>query len=545
MHALLLALLTACTPDVDPVASLDARYAEIRRDLGVADVDTTRNVRNREARARKVKAEQARVAFFADPDVRMSIDEARKSADPKTRWAGDHYWREAILHRSWTEEEKARETELLARIEEQRTRPASWTSADGATEIALNGRWPNVSREADKLSAEQRRALADTWADQQVSWMGEDFTALLRLRNEVARREGFNTYWELALAHDGLDPVSVKALLDELEALLVPINEANVSKLVEAARAEQVEFEFANEPMLRRKAGLALEQADADAWFDTDLVEERLATAFADLGLPIDGLRISIGPSRYTRPGAYSFIIRPPDSADVIISNDERFALWPYRALLHEVGMATWWRNLNAEQIASPIAWEPADPWFEGYGQLYERMLFEPAFLERYVPELPAELRPKIEAFRVSSTVETLTWYLGAARMEQALYERPQQVREVAAEAAALEARLRAWPFSAPEGSSGVSSTALLQSGLMLNYPGYVQNFLYGAVVEANLWEAAKQAVGDPVANPKLGPWVVDQLVHTVGPGQEFPARLETLSGGRGRTDALAAYLKE
>lgn len=545
MHALLLALLTACTPATDSVASLDVRYAEIRRDLAVADADTTRNVRNKEARARQVKAEQEQVAFFADPAVRQTIDEARSSSDPKIHWEGERYWREAILHRSWTEDEKARENELLAKIEEQRTRPSTWTSPDGETEISLNGRWPNVSRDADKLPPDQRRALAESWADQQVSWMGEDFTALLRLRNEVARREGFNTYWELALAHSGLTPTEVKSLLDELEALVVPLNQANAAKLVDAATAEKLNFDFSNEPMLRRKAGLALEQADADAWFDTDLVEERLSTAFGDLGLPIDGLRISIGPSRYTRPGAYSYVIRPPDSADIVISNDERFALWPYRALLHEVGMATWWRNLSPEQVAMPIAWEPADPWFEGYGQLYERMLFEPSFLERYVPELPAELRPKIAAFRVSSTVETLTWYLGAARMEQALYERPEQVREVAAEAAALEQRLRAWPFQAPEGDSGVSATSLLQSGLMLNYPGYVQNFLYGAVVESNLWEAAKQAVGDPIANPKLGPWVVDQLIHTVGPEQEFSARLETLSGGRGRTDALAGYLKE
>ena len=528
--------LFACGEADDPLRSVDADYLEIASELAVADRDTARNVQSREARARKVDQEQARVAFFRDPQVAAAIDLARKSPDPGLARRGEAYWRQAIFIRSWTEPEKARETELLAAIEESRAGASSWSSEEGQT-FELHGRWGSVSGDADALAEADRAELAAAWADSRTGWLGEDLVALVTLRNEVARREGFDSYWELSLTHRGLDPDDVEGFLDEVEALVKPLNAAASGHA--AAKAEELglEYAFHNEPMLRRAAGLTLDDS-GEAWFDAELAEERVLTALGDLGLPVTGLQIYVGPSRYARSGAYSFPIRPPQHAAVVVSSDRRWSDWPYRALLHEVGLATWWRSLPADVVGSPPLWSPATPWFEGYGDLFEHMLYQEAFLAKYVPELPAEQRAVYAASHEQSKLDSLTWYLGCTRAERALYENPGDWKRLSSELAAKERELRGWGFETPS-SGDVAWTSFLQSGLMLNYPGYVQNFLYSAATEATLWEAATKAVGDPVANPSLGPWLVSSVVEPVAGGQPFDQVLKGLSDNASRTAAL------
>ena len=78
----LIALLTlGCSGNADPLAEADERYTAIMVNLAKADRDSTRNIRNREARKRKVDAENARTAFFK----KRSIQEAfRNAADSHT-----------------------------------------------------------------------------------------------------------------------------------------------------------------------------------------------------------------------------------------------------------------------------------------------------------------------------------------------------------------------------------------------------------------------------------------------------------------------------
>lgn len=532
-------LLLACEGASDPLARLDTEYIEIRAGLAVADRDTSRNVQSREARARKVEHEQARVAFFSKPKVAAAIDEARASSDPATAWKGEAYWREAVLVRSWTEAEKERETELLAAIEDARHSEVSWSTEDGDS-IDLNGRWETISEAADGFTPDERAELAGAWTSHRTSWIGSDLEELVKLRNEVARREGFDTYWELALAHRGLTPAQVEELDRSIAALVKPHNESRDAALADKAAELGLPVDYANAPLLRRRAGQMLDRTETDAWFDSDLAEERVLTALGDVGLSMEGLQLYIGPTRYARSGAYSFPIRPPEHAAVVLSSDTRWSDWPYRGLLHEVGLAVWWRSLPADRAASPVAWQPPTPWFEGFGDFFERMLFDEKFLATYVPDVPEDARASYAASRRDSTIQTLTWYLGCTRAERMMYERPGDWAAISAALAEQERELRGAHFVPPP-SEDLAYTSFLQSGLMLNYPAYVQNFLFSSTTEARLWEAATEAVGHPVANPKLGPWLVD-FVHAVGPDQSFEQRLDELSGGE-RTDALERYL--
>jgi hypothetical protein len=549
-HSPFLLVLAACNPGSDPgaagdpLAAYDAQYATIMNRLGVAETDTTRNVLNKEARDRKIEHQQVRVAFFQDPAFKRLLEESQTHSDPWVVARAQAYTRHAVFLRSWTEGEKARETELLAAIDELRSSEASWTSPDGETEVALRGRWGGVSSDADDLDAGLRAQVAEAWVDHRLDWIGPELEELLRLRNEVARREGFKSYWELALFHRGLTPEGVDAMSGELQALVQPMNAAADATVAAAAREHGLPHDFAHDPMLRRLAGLDLDTTEAEGWFDADLAESRVAQAFKDLGLSIDGIQIYTGPSRYTRPGAYSYPLKPPAHAAVVMSVDSRSGLWPYRGMTHEMGLATWWRMLPESAAASPVAWQPPTAWFEGYGQLFERMVYQPDYHGSYVPDVPEDHRAALAASVRQDAVDVISWYLGCTQVERRLYETPGSWQTVAKEAAALEKTLRARSWDAPVSENGLTWTSFLGSSLMLNFPAYVQNYLYAYPTEATLWEAAENAVGAPlIGNEALGSWLREQLVVPVSTGTSFEDQLKTLSSDESSTAALSRFL--
>lgn len=545
--ALSLFALTACdkADSGDPLAKVDDRYADIVRDLAVADRDTTRNRNNKEARRLKIRYEQERVAFFNDPDVVAAIEAARASGDPLLKAKGEAYWRDAVYIRSWTEEEKALETDLLARIEAVRSREASWTGPDEGEPISLRGRWTAVAPDADELSVEDREDFASAWLENRLSWLDEDLERLIKLRNEVAHREGFENYWELSLYHHGLTPEEVESFLDEIQAIVIPVNEAVQDKLAPVAEKEKLENTFANHQLLRRMAGVDLDEREAEIWFDTDMAEEIVSRALRDLGFDTAGIQVYTGPSRYTRSGAYSFAIQPPEFLAVVVSVDHRKKIWPYRALAHEMGRALWWRHIPEANQSSPVLWEPPAAYLEGFGQFFERMISDPAFAGVYLRDLPKEMRQQMADARAQTVVDTLTWYLGSTRIERKMYERPGDWVQLTAAGASLEKEIRAWPWDAPKDSEGRTYTSFLESGIMLNYPGYVQNFLYEHAVASALNDAVTKNVGSPVVgNDKVAEYLIYNLINKVGPNHSFEAALSEMTGGESRSAALKRYLE-
>ncbi len=549
MHLVLpfLLLLSSCSQpgaQVSPLDALDARYVRIMNSLGIANRDTTRNIHNKEARERKIRREQERVAFFRDPGFRDVLETARASGDAATARKADAYARHAVYHRSWTKEEKGRETELLAAIQAQRQSTDVWTSADGAVDISLNRSWDRVASDAVGISRQEIADLSQTWVDVRTRWIGEDLDALVRLRNEVARREGFSTYWELSLFHQGLTPADVDALMAELEALVVPINTAQQEQIAAASREKGIPNDFAHQPALRRAAGLVLGEGILDAWFDADLAESRVGTAFARIGLPADGIQIYSGPSRYTRPGAYGFPLRPPEHVAIVMSSDRRWSTWQYRALAHEMGLATWWRSLPAEAAASPVLWEPPSPWFEGVGALFERLVMEPQFAADYVEGFPAELLDDLRNQRVQQAIYQVNRYLACTRLERKIYESPGEWAALSEATAAGDKQLLHHAWSPPTATNGLVYTGAFQSGLMLHYPAYVQNFLFAATTEALLWQVLEQEFTVIQDNPRVGPWLVENLFHPVALATSFPEQLDVLTTGLDRAEALRRFLQ-
>ena len=390
----------ACSGDSDPLSDADARYTEIMVNLAKADRDSTRNIRNRDARKRKVDAENSRSAFFKSASIQAAFDEATSSEAPHIVEKVKAYERHKLIAAAWTDEEKKEETRLLTRLDELNGVEATWTSQDGKHEIALDSGWRHASKEADALSEADRSALAASYIEHRMRVVGSDLQALVNLRNTVAKRAGFDNYWQLGLASQGLKEKDIDTIITELTPVVQPLLQETAKQIQTEADSLGIQNTFANRMMIRRKLGMESGRDEADHFFDADLAEERVREAFRDMGIPSEGWQVYSGPSRYTRSGVYGFPIRPPSSVAIVMSNDRRWTMWQYEAISHEGGHAVWWQAIDDESAKSPPLWEPPSPWFEGFAGFFERLVYEPGFHARYVPELPKPQREAVARWR-------------------------------------------------------------------------------------------------------------------------------------------------
>ena len=224
-----------CGGTDDPMVDADKRYTKVMVTLAQADRDATRNVRNREARKRKVAAENARTAFFKSRIFKEAMENSKDLTEPTLIAKRDGYLRHKLIASSWTEDEKKEETRLLGRLDELNGVEATWSSPDGKTEVSLNGGWRQASKTADHLSETDRQDLASSYVEHRMRVVGADLQALVKLRNTVAKRAGFDNYWELGLASQGLTPKNVEAITAELTEIVSPIAKVEEQQIAEAA----------------------------------------------------------------------------------------------------------------------------------------------------------------------------------------------------------------------------------------------------------------------------------------------------------------------
>lgn len=528
-------LLAACTPkEGDALTAVDVRYADVLLSLAAAERDATRNVHNSDARRRVAEAEGRKVAFFNDAAVLTAIEAAKAAPEGTSlRVRGERYARQALSARSWTEAEKAEETRLLGELDELASAEAEWFAPD-RTKFPLERSWQQVSESADAMEESVRQELAGAFVAHRMRLAGEPLVKLVKLRNEVATRAGHKNYWELSAAAQGVDPADVETVIGDLSTAVAPFFAADRAAVAATGQPD----DFANHPRLQRLAGLGTDAERAEAYFDADLAEERIVTAYRDMGFDVSALQLHTGPSRMVRSGVNGFAIQPPRFVAIVMSVDERWSAWPYEALAHELGHGVWWMNLDAASAASPTTWDPDPRWFEGFAQFFERVLAEPAFTARYVPELPEADRVAFSKARVREVAEGIADGIVSTRAERRLYENPDDL--VGAFQVAVDSRAAITGEPPPPAGTVPYDPALLSS-LVWHHPAYSPNFLYAYMTEARLFASVEAAVGGPVGNPRTAPFLIEKLVHqpvTV----PFAARLDAIAPGD-HTAALTAYL--
>lgn len=539
------AVLVGCSTQAeqDPLSAFDRDYTAIRVRLGSAERDVARNVRNKEARKRLVDAEQARVAFFRDARFQDALKRARAlPTNSMGRTKADAYHLEALRYGSWTEEEKAEESRLLGIIEELASESATWSAPDGDMVIDLTQNWNAVSKDAAAFPATLREELFIEFSTIKMEPVGGDLQALVHQRNAVAARAGFKNYWELSIATYGLTPADVDGIITELQPIVKPAADVTQQALVQASTSTGLPLSYANLPVLSTLAGLESVSENSDDYFDTDLAEERVITAFQAMGLPASGWQVYTEPRRHARAGVYGFPIRPPNNVAIVISQDRRWSRWQYEALAHEGGHAVWWQSLSEDAIKSPPLWSPAEPWFEGFAHLFERIVYDPAFTARYIEDLPADQREALSEDRARRVAGWIIDGIVDTQVERRLYEDPSDLTAVSRYAASLRAEMTGIPAPSPD-DRGLSYDTALVSSLGWNYPGYSPNFLYAYSTESWLFEALSRRVGGLVDNPQVGQLITEHIIQ-VEPHVSFPDRIMSIHPDVERSDALRTYLE-
>jgi hypothetical protein len=192
--------------------------------------------------------------------------------------------------------------------------------------------------------------------------------------------------------------------------------------------------------------------------------------------------------------------------------------------------------------LASPVLWDPPNAYSEGFAQVFERIMLSPAWIGRYVPDVPPAARDGVVAWRARSMARQITVAIVDTLVERRIYADPTNLQ---AQARACGEIATAWhldPGSPPVTEAGVPWCETLATPLVWHYPAYVQNFVFSYVTEARLYEALVGAVGDPVENPSVEPWLRG-LVRDGG-ASSFVARIAAVAPDPDRTAALRHYLE-
>jgi peptidyl-dipeptidase A len=263
--------------------------------------------------------------------------------------------------------------------------------------------------------------------------VAEDLIRLVKMRNDGARKLGFDNFHTLALTTGEQDPAELDRIFDELYELtnepwtrlkdeMDRILARNYGMPVEKLRPWHYHDPFFQEtPMIY--------ELDLDVYYEPKDLKPLAEAFFAGIGLPVtDILAVS---DLYERPGKnpHAFSTHIDRRGDVrILCNLKNNETW-METLLHELGHAVYDKNLDFD---SPyLLREPAHAFTtEAVAMFFGRLSRNPAWMQQML-ELSDEQRAEIE--KVAGKYAQLKqlifarWAMVMYQFEKALYADPDQ----------------------------------------------------------------------------------------------------------------------
>ncbi|MFZ1024552.1 MAG: hypothetical protein WAN87_10525 [Thermoplasmata archaeon] len=359
-------------------------------------------------------------------------------------------------------------------------------------------------RRTARAAVQERIRKSDDREERRAAWYAEDplhqsieepLKALVRLRNERARRPGYRSYPECRLAWEGLT-------IARLEELL----EAASRHVSTAAREKRDEFQDAT--------GLN-NWFPWDASYGDDIAAPLPESSFTGLEmLPsvLEGVREwGFGPGalkfrvdHHDLPmGGIEVSVNPPRDVRIVV---HATAGWMhYMILFHEVGHAVHSRSVRSY---SPLAEEaPGFAGFlEGVGTLFEEIPRSPEWLATR-PGVDSDRATQFARVRQVSEIFRLAGRISGIRGEIALY-RNSDKDVVLARYGALR---QLGGFDAFDPPSFASSS-------YVDHPVYSQSYLFAMLFAKQLLESMHEEMGVPCwPNRRFGPWLTENWFRSSG----------------------------
>jgi peptidyl-dipeptidase A len=487
------------------VALLEAKLRPLETALAEAWWETSTRA-SPESAARRERIELERRELLGDADAFGAIEAARRRAgqfDPLVARQLD------VLHDAFAPHQidadlRKRIVELEVEVE------TTFNTFRGE----IDGRRVDDNTIADVLRTSddsvERRAAWE--ASKQVgAEVADRVRALVRLRNEAARRLGYRDHFALALATSELDGQRLFATLDEVDrATAAPFDEWKGR--LDTALAERfgcdrgdlrpwhLDDPFFQDPPVSGAVDLDPLFADAD-------VESLTMRSYDGLGL--DMRPVLARSDLYSREGKsqHAFCIHVDREGDVrVLCNIEPNERWT-ETMLHEFGHAAYDRELDGS-----LPWllrEPAHALTtEGVAMLFGRLARDPRWLTTVAAVAAAEvdvLSAQLAEARRAALLVFARWVLVMTHFERGLYADPDADHDA-----------RWWDLveqfqrvRRPDGRHEPDWAAKIHLTVA---PVYYQNYLYGELVASQLQATLAARAGGVVDRPEAGRLLVDEL---------------------------------
>jgi len=298
---------------------------------------------------------------------------------------------------------------LIARVE---TAPAVARLRDSLT-VILNQFQPrydgapvdvqrlhDILREDNDRSRRERAFRAWCGGGDEI---GDGLATLFRLRNQEAKRAGFNNFFAMSFSAKGMAVAEHVALINRLDSLSREPYEALLDQLWrkldhDGLEAWDLEFTYADI------------QADVDKHFPADSQLTIIKRSLIGLGFDIDKLPIYFD-SMYSDGGAQfaeMFPIRPPHEIRILTHSVD--GLESTQALMNKIGQAIHLSHITQNQQLFIDRMESA--WTEGMGLMFASLLTRPSWLIKYANISPTLAEGFTEARREIGVVRLRTQLL-------------------------------------------------------------------------------------------------------------------------------------
>lgn len=346
-----------------------------------------------------------------------------------------------------------------------------------------------------------------------------DVRRLMRLRQRLAQRQGFDSYPSWAMAVMGLDPQSIQELFDGLRVSTIPtfrdwLNEtARLLKPVDGLRPWDLTF-AAESAAARYERVFPCNGAVSAA---LDIAEK------VGLRSKCETVRVDTASLQH---GALCFAIQRPDDIRILVNAGDGHA--HYATVFHEFGHALHWRSVR--QRSHLMRQEPP-PFNESMACLWARFVSESHWFQAGGAALSADAVSQYRKASARRSLLRLRWLIAQASFECRAYE-------------ALDGDLNGLWCDAVDRYLGVPSDehpGWAHNLFWLSHPIYLQNYVIGEVVASQTLTALRDQFGG-LDNRDIGAWLT---AHYFEAGSSVPWRHKVVhaTGAALSNDALVAEL--
>lgn len=278
----------------------------------------------------------------------------------------------------------------------------------------------NVKRLRDILSKSSDRSRRErayrAWCSS-GDGIDDGLATLFRLRNQEAKRAGFNNFFAMSFSANGMAISEHVMLINHLDSLSNEPYRAVLDRIQrklgrDNLKAWDIDYAYADV------------HTDADKHFPADSQLAIIKRSLTGLGFDIDKLPIYFDPidSAAELPFAEIYPIRPPYEVRILIHSVD--GLESTQELMKKIGQAIHLSQITQNQQLFIYRMDP--DWIEGMGQMFASLLMRPSWLIEYAG-MSASLAEGLSEARHDEGIVKLRTQLLQMMFEYQAYLNPDQ----------------------------------------------------------------------------------------------------------------------